>query len=171
MIGRNIRKRIDIAAADTFQSVLFQAESQKLLRCAMGTRMSRREIREHLFRMLFRKDFHDDAEMNEQIDLYFESLEEPKEEDLNYLKERFHLILERIQEIDEILAEISSGWKLNRMGKVDLTVMRLAIYEIKFDKDIPTKVAINEAVEIAKIFGGDSSGSFVNGVLAKLAKD
>jgi transcription antitermination protein NusB len=55
------------------------------------------------------------------------------------------------------------------MGKVDLTVLRLAIYEIKFDKDIPTKVAINEAVEIAKIFGGDSSGSFVNGVLAKLA--
>jgi transcription antitermination protein NusB len=63
----------------------------------MGTTMSRREIREHLFRMLFRKDFHDDAEMNEQIDLYFESLEEPKEEELKYLKERFHLILEKIQ--------------------------------------------------------------------------
>ncbi|WMJ87651.1 transcription antitermination factor NusB [Anaerocolumna sp. MB42-C2] len=133
--------------------------------------MSRREIREHLFRMLFRKDFHEDTELNEQIDLYFESLEEPKEEDLLYLKERFHKIIERIPEIDAILAEASSGWKLNRMGKVDLTIMRLAIYEIKYDDDIPTKVAINEAVEIAKIFGGDSSGSFVNGVLAKLAKD
>ncbi len=141
------------------------------MRYAMDVIMSRREIREHLFRMLFRKDFHEDTELKEQIDLYFESLEEPKEADLLYLKERFHKINERIPEIDAILAEASSGWKLNRMGKVDLTIMRLAIYEIKYDNDIPTKVAINEAVEIAKIFGGDSSGSFVNGVLAKLAKD
>ncbi len=131
--------------------------------------MSRREIREHLFRMLFRKDFHEDIELNEQIDLYFESLEEPKQEDLEYLKERFNKIIDKLAEIDEILEKSSSGWKLKRMGKVDLTIMRLAIYEIKYDDDIPTKVAINEAVEIAKIFGGDSSGSFVNGVLAKLA--
>lgn len=131
--------------------------------------MSRREIREHLFRMLFRKDFHELTEMSEQIDFYLDALEEPKEEDLDYLRERFQKILEKIPEIDVILAEASSGWQLNRMGKVDLTIMRLAIYEIKFDNDIPTKVAINEAVEIAKIFGGDSSGSFVNGVLAKLA--
>lgn len=131
--------------------------------------MSRREIREHLFRMLFRKDFHGDTELNEQIDLYFESLNEPKEEELHYLKERFQKIIDKIAEIDVILSDASSGWKLNRMGKVDLTIMRLAIFEIKFDEDIPTKVAINEAVEIAKIFGGDSSGSFVNGVLAKLA--
>lgn len=131
--------------------------------------MSRREIREHLFRMLFRKDFHEEIELNEQIDLYFESLEEPKQEDLVYLKERFNKIINVLDEIDAILDTASSGWQLKRMGKVDLTIMRLAIYEIKFDDDIPTKVAINEAVEIAKIFGGDSSGSFVNGVLAKLA--
>ncbi|MDF2590195.1 MAG: NusB antitermination factor [Anaerocolumna sp.] len=131
--------------------------------------MTRREIREHLFRMLFRKDFHDETEMNEQIDLYFDSLEEPKDKDLEYLKNRFQKIIEKLSEIDEILAEASSGWKISRLGKVDLTIMRLAIFEIKFDEDIPTKVAINEAVEIAKIFGGDSSGSFVNGVLAKLA--
>lgn len=131
--------------------------------------MTRREIREHLFRMLFRKDFHDETEMNEQIDLYFDSLEEPKDKDLEYLKNRFQKIIEKLSDIDEILAEASSGWKISRMGKVDLTIMRLAIFEIKFDEDIPTKVAINEAVEIAKIFGGDSSGSFVNGVLAKLA--
>ncbi len=131
--------------------------------------MSRREIREHLFRMLFRKDFHELTEMNEQIDFYLEALEEPQADEVEYIKERFQKILAKIPEIDIILEEASSGWKLNRMGKVDLTIMRLAIYEIKFDDDIPTKVAINEAVEIAKIFGGDSSGSFVNGVLAKLA--
>lgn len=131
--------------------------------------MSRREIREHLFRMLFRKDFHEAVELNEQIDFYFESLEEPKQEEMDYLKERFHKIIAELDEIDSILETSTSGWKLSRMSKVDLTIMRLAIYEIKFDDDIPTKVAINEAVEIAKIFGGDSSGSFVNGILAKLA--
>ncbi|WP_313134529.1 transcription antitermination factor NusB [Anaerocolumna sp.] len=132
--------------------------------------MSRREIREHLFRMLFRRDFHDEAELNEQIDFYFESLEAPKEEELSYLKERFNKIIEKIPDIDVILADASSGWRLNRLGKVDLTIMRLAAYEIEYDDEIPNKVAINEAVEIAKIFGGESSGSFVNGVLAKLIK-
>ncbi|GAA4299268.1 transcription antitermination factor NusB [Anaerocolumna aminovalerica] len=132
--------------------------------------MSRREIREHLFRMLFRRDFHDEAELNEQIDFYFESLETPKEEELAYLKERFNKIIEKIPDIDVILADASSGWRLNRLGKVDLTIMRLAAYEIEYDDEIPNKVAINEAVEIAKIFGGESSGSFVNGVLAKLIK-
>lgn len=130
--------------------------------------MSRREIRKHLFRMLFRKDFHEDTELNEQIDLYLESLNEPKEEEMLYLKERFQKVLEKIPEIDKILSEVSSGWKLNRMGKVDLTVMRLAIYEMKYDDEVPMKVAINEAVEIAKTFGGESSGSFVNGILAKV---
>jgi N utilization substance protein B len=131
--------------------------------------MSRREIREHIFRMLFRRDFHDQTEMSEQIDFYFESLEEPKESDLEYIRDRFQKILDKIPEIDIILEEASSGWKLNRMNKVDLTIMRLAVYEIKFDEEMPTKVAINEAIEIAKVFGGESSGSFVNGVLAKLA--
>lgn len=132
--------------------------------------MSRREIREHLFRMLFRRDFHDETELNEQIDFYFESLETPREEDLIYLKERYNKIIEKIPDIDVILADASSGWRLNRLGKVDLTIMRLAAYEIEYDDEIPNKVAINEAVEIAKIFGGESSGSFVNGVLAKLLK-
>lgn len=132
--------------------------------------MSRREIREHLFRMLFRRDFHDETELNEQIDFYFESLETPKEEELIYLKERYNKIIEKIPDIDVILADASSGWRLNRLGKVDLTIMRLAAYEIEYDDEIPNKVAINEAVEIAKIFGGESSGSFVNGVLAKLIK-
>lgn len=121
--------------------------------------------------MLFRKDFHEENEMAEQMNLYLESLEEPKEEDMDYLRGRFSQMLSKVPEIDAILSEISSGWKLNRMGKVDLTILRLAVYEIKFDEEVPTKVAINEAVEIAKLFGGDSSGAFVNGVLAKLARE
>ena len=131
--------------------------------------MTRRETREHIFLMLFRKDFHEVTEMNEQAELYISELEKPTMEEYAYLTSRFHSILDKLGEIDTILSEASSGWKLNRMGKVDLTVLRLAIFELKFDDDIPDKVAINEAVELAKKFGGDDSPAFVNGVLAKLA--
>ncbi len=119
--------------------------------------------------MLFRKDFHEASELNEQIEMYIAQLEKPSLEDFAYLTSRFHAVVDHIEEIDAILTETSSGWKLNRMGKVDLTILRLAVYEMRFDDDVPVKVAINEAVELAKNFGGDESPSFVNGVLAKLA--
>jgi transcription antitermination factor NusB len=131
--------------------------------------MSRREIRENLFRMLFLKDFHKETELKEQIDLYFEWMEEPKEKDCIYLNERLNQILDKLPEIDEMIENASSGWRLNRMGKVDLTILRLATFELKFDEEIPTGVAINEAVEIAKKFGEDNSPSFINGILAKIA--
>lgn len=130
--------------------------------------MTRREIREHLFCMLFRKEFHEPSELDEQIEFYFESLERATTEDQKYLVDRFNQITDKLGEIDAILAEATSGWKLSRMGKVDLNIMRLATFEIKFDEEVPMKVAINEAVELAKKFGGDSSASFVNGVLAKV---
>lgn len=130
--------------------------------------MTRREIREHLFRMLFRKEFHEPSELNEQVEFYFETLEDASEVELEYIESRFKNITDKLGEIDVMLSEATSGWKLNRMGKVDLNIMRLATYEIKFDEEIPTKVAINEAVELAKKYGGDSSASFVNGVLAKV---
>ncbi|MDF2485893.1 MAG: hypothetical protein K0R46_2061 [Herbinix sp.] len=131
--------------------------------------MTRREIREHIFLMLFRKDFHEAKELSEQIELYISELEKPTLEEYSYLTSRFQAVNEKLNEIDIILSETSSGWKLNRMGKVDLTILRLAVYELRFDDDIPGKVAINEAVELAKKFGGDDSPGFVNGVLAKLA--
>ena len=74
-----------------------------------------------------------------------------------------------ISEIDELLEKYSKGWKLSRMNKVDLTILRLGVYEMKYDEDIPERVAINEAVELAKKFGGDESPAFVNAVLAKLS--
>ena len=131
----------------------------------VGGNMTRRQARDHLFRMLFRKEFHKGDELDKQVDFYLESVE-----DTNELKERFNNIVEKLPKIDAILTEISAGWKLNRMGKVDLTVMRIAIFEIKFDEEIPNAVAINEAVEIAKKYGEESSGSFVNGVLAKMLR-
>ncbi|MDO5293106.1 MAG: transcription antitermination factor NusB [bacterium] len=131
--------------------------------------MSRRELREHLFRMLFRKEFHNQTELNEQIDMYFNTLEQPKESDLEYLRAKFAKIIEKIDEIDASIEAASAGWKLSRLGKVDLTILRLAVYEIVDDEDIPTGVAINEAVELAKKFGEDQSPSFINGILAKVA--
>jgi transcription antitermination protein NusB len=131
--------------------------------------VTRREIRKHIFLMLFRKDFHEVKELDEQVELYIASLEKPSPEEHTYLSERFHLVVEKLEEIDQILSEAASGWKISRMSKVDLTILRLAVYEMRFDEDIPIKVAINEAVEIAKIFGGDESPAFINGVLAKLA--
>ena len=131
--------------------------------------MTRREIREHIFLMLFRTDFHKANELEEQMDLYISEIEEPSPEDHDYLTTRFQAVIEKLGEIDVILAEAASGWKLNRMSKVDLTILRLAVYEMRFDEDIPMKVAINEAVEMAKIFGGDESPGFINGVLAKIA--
>ncbi len=131
--------------------------------------MSRREIREHLFRMLFHKEFYNPEELEEQLELYFENLEKtPSEEQISQVTDRFYTILDKIPEIDEMVEEVSKGWRLNRMGKVDLTILRIAIYEMKFDDEIPVGVAINEAVELAKKYGEDHSRSFVNGILAKL---
>ena len=134
----------------------------------MEVRMTRREIREHLFRMLFRKEFHEATELDEQVLLYFDSLESITTEQQEYLNLRFDKIKEKLGEIDTILANASSGWKLNRMGKVDLNILRLATFEMRFDDEVPVKVAINEAIELAKKYGGDSSASFVNGILAKV---
>ena len=78
-------------------------------------------------------------------------------------------MLEHLEEIDAILSEASTGWKLKRMNKVDLALLRVAVFEMRFDERVPEKVAINEAVELAKQFGGDDSPAFINGVLAKLA--
>ena len=132
--------------------------------------MTRREIREHLLKMLYRKDFHESSEIDEQVKFYIEEIEEPKESNVAYLCERFQQLVDRLPLIDEMISEASDGWKLNRMGKVDLCILRLAVFEIKFDDEVPDKVAINEAVELAKAYGTDASGSFINGILAKILK-
>jgi len=130
--------------------------------------VTRREIREHIFLMLFRKDFHNSQDLLEQVEIYLSQLEEATIEERAYLDKRFSAILEKLTEIDKMLSTSASSWTLDRMGKVELTVLRLAVYEMHFDEDIPVKVAINEAVELAKGFGGDETPGFVNGVLAKL---
>ena len=132
--------------------------------------MLRTELREHIFKMLFQVEFNDSAAMAENMNYYFETLEDAEEKDKQYIENKYEAIVSHTEEIDELLNENATGWKTTRMNKVDLSILRLAVYEIKWDEDVPDKVAINEAVELAKRLGGDSSASFVNGVLAKFAK-
>ena len=132
--------------------------------------MSRTELREHIFRMLFRIEFNSAEEMKEQEGFYFEDLEEATGKDQEYILDKYRAIVEKNEEIDTLLNEVSEGWKTTRMNRVDLTIMRLAVYEIKWDEDVPTGVAINEAVELAKKYSSDDGPSFVNGILAKVVK-
>ena len=74
-----------------------------------------------------------------------------------------------VEELDRLIGKHSTGWKTSRMNKADLSILRLAVYEMEMDDDVPVSVAINEAVELAKRFGGEDSSSFINGVLAKIA--
>ena len=133
--------------------------------------MGRREMREHIFKLLFLREFNPSEEMPEQIRMYFESLEELTPMNEVYMQDKYGKILEHLAAIDEVLNQASSGWKVSRMSKVDVNILRLAVYEMKYDEDVPVKVAINEAVELAKKFGGDDSSSFVNGILGKIAKE
>ena len=119
--------------------------------------VTRREIREHIFLMLFRKEFHNEQELLDQMDLYLSELSQPTVEEYAYLTNRFQSILEKLEEIDDMISKTASGWSINRIGKVELTILRLAVYEMHFDDEIPIKVAINEAVELAKVFGGDEA--------------
>lgn len=133
--------------------------------------MGRRDIREHTFKLLFMSQFNDALEMPETIALYFEELENPKEGEQELVLERYESVVKYLPEIDELLNQFSKGWKTSRMAKVDLTVLRLAVYELKYDESIPEGVAINEAVELAKKYGGNDSYSFVNGILGKIVRE
>lgn len=131
--------------------------------------MTRRELRENTFRMLFHKEFHEFCELEEQYTLYREAVSSMTDEESSYIHARVFDIISNIDNIDKAINEASDDWSIERMSKVDLTILRLAYYEMNYDEDIPVKVAINEAVELAKIYGGDDSPAFINGVLGKLA--
>ena len=133
--------------------------------------MGRREMREHIFKLLFLREFNEAAEMPEQIKLYFDNMEELAPAEQAYMEDKYGKVQEHLEEIDNILNEKSTGWKTKRMSKVDLNILRLAVYEMKYDEDVPVKVAINEAVEISKTFGGEDSASFINGILGKVARE
>ena len=130
--------------------------------------MGRHEQREQLFKLLFRVEFNAMEEMPEQIKLFFQDEEiEYTEKAMNAILDKYAKIQEKLPEIDKLLDEKVEGWNTSRMGKVELTVLRIAVFEMMFDEEVPATVAINEAIEIAKMYGQGTSGGFVNAVLAK----
>ena len=131
--------------------------------------MKRSELREHIFKVLVGLEFNPQEEMAQQLSLYFDQVEDAEDKDRAYIQNKAAAVAEHLDEIDTLINTHATGWKTSRMNKVDLTILRLAVYEMKWDDDVPVSVAINEAVELAKQFGGEESPSFVNGVLAKIA--
>ena len=137
--------------------------------------MTRSLVREHLFKLLFRIEFNLPEDMPEQIRLFFEdgcpdeeltsTGSDIPDKDRQYIRDKYDRIIELLPEIDEKIDGAAKGWSISRIGKVELAVLRLAVYEMLYDEDIPVGVAIDEAVEL----GQESSGAFVNGILASLA--
>ena len=132
--------------------------------------MIRTELREHIFKLLFQEEFNQEEDMQEHLKYYFMTLENAADKDKVYIQEKYEAVAGHIAENDELIKKYAKGWKTNRMNKVDLAIIRLAVYEMKWDEEVPVGVAINEAVELAKRFSGGDSPSFINGVLGKIAR-
>lgn len=133
--------------------------------------MGRHELREQVFMVLFSAEFHDVKDMPRQARLYLENTDETiTQQESELIETRAEQVLEKRAEIDALINANTEGWDTTRIAKVDLTVLRLAVYEMRFDEEIQVGVAINEAVEIAKKYGQEKSGKFVNAILGKIAK-
>lgn len=130
--------------------------------------MNRTAIREKAFKLIYSLEIQKYDSLKEQIDLYFESEAIENIEAKEYIEDAVLGIEKNKQEIMSLIEKnLKSDWKIERISKIDLSILKLAIYEIKY-KDIPFKVVINEAVELAKKYGEDSSKNFVNGILASI---
>ena len=142
--------------------------------------MKRSELRETVFRILFMRQFNTEEEMKEQAALYLDGLKEGREEvpyseyvtaeDEAAVAEKLGGIMKYIPEIDTLLNQTSRGWKTSRMAKVDLSILRLAVYEMKYDDAVPTGVAINEAVELTRKYDEPETAKFVNGILGSFLR-
>jgi len=135
--------------------------------------MTRSKQRETIFKLLFRAEFNDIDELVSQTEYFFEEEDESEKISDNLkqaISDKVKAIVEKIPELDAEINEKAVKWDTTRMGKVDLAILRLALYEIKYDEGVPTAVAINEAVELSKNYGQDESPKFINGVLSKFAE-
>ncbi len=127
--------------------------------------MTRTKQREQAFFLIFESLF--SKEEAEVPELYSENVEELGD----YAKRLYGGVCEREDELDSIISSYSKGWKLNRIPKINLAILRLAIYEMKYEDDVPASVAINEAVELAKKYSGKEDSAFINGILGAAERD
>ena len=129
--------------------------------------MTRREAREIIFSLIYEADFHRDGSF---AVIYNEAIEDRAFEENGYVRSVFFGMEEHLSELDELISAHAVGWKSERLSKVSRAIMRLCIYEMLYSDDVPASVAINEALEIAKIYDHDKAPSFINGVVNAVAK-
>ena len=128
--------------------------------------MNRKSLREQIFKLLFRTEFNDFSEMDDQVRFFFESGDMTvSEKDQKHIADKCRAVVDKIPEIDDLLNEKLDGWTVDRLPKVELAILRLGTYEILYDESVPTGVAINEAVELDKSYDDPETVAFVNGVL------
>lgn len=127
--------------------------------------MNRSEQREQAFILIFQSMFADGVD-KESLALYSEVNGEIGE----YANHLFSNVTEKTEELDEYISKFSNGWKIKRIPKVNVAILRLAIYEMKYENEVPVSVAINEAVELAKKYSGKEDASFINGILGSVSR-
>jgi len=130
----------------------------------MSRKVAREETMKILFQMEINKDYSDDS-MNTYI-----SEHEFADDEIQYINHAVGTITNNLGKIDAIIENHIKGWKIYRLAKVDLSVLRIAIYELKFREDIPMEVCINEAIETCKKYSTEESAKFVNGVLGSFVR-
>lgn len=123
--------------------------------------MNRSEMREQAFLLLFEKEFFKDMPCSDIEEIFDENVAPISE----YSKLAFENTVSHIEEIDNVITKYLKGWKIARLPKVNLSVLRLAFYEIMFEESVPSAAAVNEAVELSKKYSGNEDASFINGVL------
>lgn len=142
--------------------------------------MSRRHARESAIKFLYSTDFNKNESLDEMLKEFFDAEEDNDEDklqdalnsnDVIFAEEIIRGTIDKLQEIDRLIQNNTTGWTKDRIAKVDLAILRLALYEILYREDIPGSVAINEAIELAKKFSTEESGGFVNGVLGKIIRE
>ena len=112
--------------------------------------MTRREEREHIFKLLFLTEFYKEEELEQQEMMYYEGISDAKQEDLTYIRKKYEKIKENLEQIDGQINEAAKGWRTDRMGKVELTLLRLAVYEMKYDDDIPQELRSTKQLSLPK---------------------
>jgi len=136
-----------------------------------GVFMNRKKSREKAMELLFSITLSKDS-VEEAMEVFVDNYEgNIKELDLDYIKALLEGVEANKNEIDSIIERNLQNWKLDRISKINLTILRVGVYEIVFDENIPKKVALNEAIELGKIYSDEKSGSFINGVLDKVLKE
>ena len=135
--------------------------------------MNRSLLRENIFNILFIAEFHKKEEFEDQIEMYIERSDSVfTESEIRYITDKSLNIFNKINEIDNEISTNLTDWTIDRLGKCELGILRLAVYEMLYDDDVPVGVAMNEAIELAKKYGAnDSTSKFVNAILSKIKED